>query len=659
MPQPAYTARRYIDMFELDRSPKDFLSDRYRLLAQAVVQTELKLSPTQAAAIEKAWNTPEKEIPGLTEFIAGYRKDRDRPNLTKRERTVLNTEAIRGITKLCDDFHQQKLREILEPKQRQCLDELLIQMRGPILIVVDPRLASRLGIGSDQITAIKGVVSETDKQFIPSLKKFGRGFISGYGPNESEQDRDREMKGLIDRLGRLIKNRDERILQLLTEEQAKRWKALQGTPVPILWNPWEFLLEPFDSLRNHIPHDDSQPKSAPMAETVDGPEAADLVGRLRGSLVTDDTGNITALSLPDRKEHIVRLLPRTEEGYGPTIHALSGPDREGRIAYIEDYFFVATEKEKRHLLKAVRIDGKDDTEIFSRPGSAMWATTAAGKGEIGTYVSLAPVGGLVAFISNVIGKQMPRALLNVGQIEMWNVVKKSGDNTHVMALDEPISWFPDGKRFAYTRLVARKELPAQANGLEQFGTYFGLAWDEVPAIYIFDVDSRKSAFLYVGWRPVVSCDGKTVLIGGWGREEFAWRTVNFNTGDSSPLALPGIAGDILAAPAGELFIYWGLPTTGTPVKHTTSNSPLRGPKLMLTIKVADAKAATLQTIVPYIDPRSHASYGPAGRHNESRRCAVVAGRGKCVMKRTDQPENSPARCSFPLPSTPFSFNTAS
>jgi len=233
--------------------------DQYRLLTQGVVQAELKVSAKQAVALEKAWNTPGKETPGLAEFIASHRKNRDRPNLTEQERLALNAEVSRGIARLCDELLQQKLREILEPKQRQRLDELLIQMRGPVLIVVDPRLASRLDIRSDQMTTIKGVVSETDKQFIPSLKKFGRGFISGFGPSESEQDRDREMKELIDRLGRLIKDRDDRILQLLTEEQAQRWKALQGTPIQIRWNPWEFLLEPFDSLRYHTPHNDSRP----------------------------------------------------------------------------------------------------------------------------------------------------------------------------------------------------------------------------------------------------------------------------------------------------------------------------------------------------------------------------------------------------------------
>lgn len=96
-----------------------------------------------------------------------------------------------------------------------------------------------------------------------------------------------------------------------------------------------------------------------------------------------------------------------------------------------------------------------------------------------------------------------------------------------------------------------------------------------------------------------------------GAQDFAWRVVDANTGDSSPLAsLPGIAGDIIAAPAAELIVYWGLPTTGTPIKYTTGNSPLRGPKLMLSIKVADRKAATFQTIIPYIDPRSCISYGP-------------------------------------------------
>jgi hypothetical protein len=90
----------------------------------------------------------------------------------------------------------------------------------------------------------------------------------------------------------------------------------------------------------------------------------------------------------------------------PTIHALSGPDAEGRIAYIEDHFFVADEKNRRHLLKTIRLDGTHATELFSRPGDAMWAKSP-GHGEIGDDLALSPVGGRVAFLSGLVNTQMP------------------------------------------------------------------------------------------------------------------------------------------------------------------------------------------------------------------------------------------------------------
>ena len=243
----AATARRYIDIFELTRYREDLVSDQYGLLSQPVVQAELKISPSQALAIKKAWWGPhDKEIPGLAEFTSRHKEKIARPNLTKEERLALNDEARRGVSDLTSKFLRQQLREILDAKQRQRLEELLVQMRGPVLIVVDPTLASRLDVRSDQLTAIKNVISETDKQIGPTLAKFGRGFISGMGAGETEQSRDREMKEAITQLMRLIPERDSRILKSLTESQGKHWRALQGAPIQIQWDPWEFLLSPFE-----------------------------------------------------------------------------------------------------------------------------------------------------------------------------------------------------------------------------------------------------------------------------------------------------------------------------------------------------------------------------------------------------------------------------
>ena len=150
----------------------------------------------------------------------------------------------------------------------------------------------------------------------------------------------------------------------------------------------------------------------------------------------------------------------------------------------------------------------------------MWATTAAGNGEIGSHVALSPTGGQVAFISHTVNRQMPMALLTLGNIEIWNVADKTGSDTKVLALDHPMSWFPDGRRLAYATLVHRSELPPDAGGLEKFGSYFGETWDELPAVFIYDLESKKSRFFHVGWSPLVSSDGKSMLVGGWKGDDY-------------------------------------------------------------------------------------------------------------------------------------------
>ena len=184
--------------------------------------------------------------------------------------------------------------------------------------------------------------------------------------------------------------------------------------------------------------------------TIDGPEARDILGRITGYVViARGTSEIVALSLPTMRETVVRPEPKEETDFYPTIHAISGPDSEGRIAYIEDYFFVKNKADRKHALKTIRVDGTADTEIFSRPGDAMWAR----HGEIGKYLALAPSGGKVALLSAVKKKQMPGALLGVGTIEIWDVARRKSLAVDAMALDQPMSWFPDGMRLAYVKLV--------------------------------------------------------------------------------------------------------------------------------------------------------------------------------------------------------------
>jgi len=346
--------------------------------------------------------------------------------------------------------------------------------------------------------------------------------------------------------------------------------------------------------------------------TIDGPEARDIVGRVTGYVViARGAREIVALSLPTMRESLVRRTSADDADFAPTVHAISGPDSEGRIAYIEDHFFVQNEADRKHLLKTIKRDGTADTEIFSRPGSASWATSAIGRGEIGRYLALAPSGGKVALLSAVKGKQMPRAFLHVGKIEIWDVARKTPLAVDPKALNEPMSWFPDGKRLAYVKLVPRNQLPDPPLGLDEFGKYGGELWDEVPAVYVLDIQTGTSTFLHFGWKPIVSWDGKVVLVGGWNNQmEFTWRRVTVSNRQSVPIRCPGDAGGAIAVPAEDVVLYWGLPTKGAQIKYTRNNSLFHGgPRPMLTLKVAVIGSDKFQTVVPEIDPRSLVTFG--------------------------------------------------
>src|SRR5271156_3082699 len=160
----------------------------------------------------------------------------------------------------------------------------------------------------------------------------------------------------------------------------------------------------------------------PQPITVPGPESDSLLPAAKGFIILEQApGGILAVQLPTLRKTTVR--PQSPDNFADMaiIYALSGPDNLGRVAYIEDHFFANGINKQRHLLKTVRLDGTEDTVIFSHPGSALWAETSIGHGEIGHSMSLAPTGGRVAFLSGLKDLQMPSSLLSQGSIEIWNI----------------------------------------------------------------------------------------------------------------------------------------------------------------------------------------------------------------------------------------------
>jgi hypothetical protein len=336
---------------------------------------------------------------------------------------------------------------------------------------------------------------------------------------------------------------------------------------------------------------------------VPGPEAADLIPLLSGCLVmTAPGGGMRAITLPTHVEKNLREPSSSDREPGPVVLAVAGPDSRGRVAYVENWMSVPPGRSQNCLRVIDETRGQDQI-LLSRRGDALWGTA------FGDDLALSRIGGKIAFLSHLTQVQMlrPSALLHTGTIEIWSVDQGTGGETGVTALDDRLSWFPDGRHLAYVALMPKEQVFPEPLEPERFGQGT-LEWPQVPVVRILDTETTETEFLHLGRSPVVSTDGKSVLVADFA---YRWHLVDMTTHQSKPVQTPGQWGAPLALIDSRFVLYRGYPTAGTPIRLTESNSPLSGPKLMLSVKVADLETRRFQTIVSYFDPRTRASCGLA------------------------------------------------
>jgi hypothetical protein len=335
-------------------------------------------------------------------------------------------------------------------------------------------------------------------------------------------------------------------------------------------------------------------------ETLPGPETLGLAARWRGVIIRDEpVGGIIALELPSLTERTIRA----PDAIRPAVRMLAGPDREGWIAYTDHWDYDLNAERYSLRFRAIRLDGTGDHLLFSR------RLPMGSFNAMGDHMALSPGGRHIAFISDYTGVQMtqPDAWLTSGTLEIWDTTKSTGGPVGITARDGALSWFPDGRRLAYATLAPRGEAGdlAAADG-------FGAAWEHwprVPAVHILDLKTGKGVFLCVGDDPVVSQDGESVMVRDY---DARMRIVDAATGRWKPVKLPGQAWSYtksVVAFQGDSVLYWAVPTVGAPLRTTKDNSPLVGPKWMLTLKTADLKTGRYQTIMEGLDPRRDVDYG--------------------------------------------------
>ncbi len=335
--------------------------------------------------------------------------------------------------------------------------------------------------------------------------------------------------------------------------------------------------------------------------TVDGPEEDTLLRGTNGWLLVDGpNGNLIGISFPDLKRETIRY--RTP--ISGAVYAISGPDKSGRIVYVETHMMA-----KKHLLKIRDLSGSTEMVIFERPGDAIWDRV------IGEDIAISPSGERVAFVGKYSIPYIDppnwhekAGILKYGPLEVWRVATQTQLITNVKAVDRGISWFPDNKSLAYTTLLPRGQVLKEQTHQEIGGGFE--SWSQIPVVMILNVTDGTSRFLHVGWRPVISPDGKAVLVSDLHKQNWL---VDVTTKQSQSVTLPGDWGGPFAFVSENLVLYAGLPTTGSKQEWTIRNSPLVGRKSMGTLKVADIRTGRFKTVLSPVDPRWQVSFGRPAR----------------------------------------------
>ncbi len=137
-------------------------------------------------------------------------------------------------TALTEDGSRSQLQAVLDPPQMVRLNQLLIQMRGPVIIVTDTNIQSQLQLSADQTATLSNTVSRYEFWRWPFINRYGRQQVAGI-VRQSMDERLAELDALYLATTEIIKDRDKDLLHTLSNEQRRVFEQLGGRPLSIAW----------------------------------------------------------------------------------------------------------------------------------------------------------------------------------------------------------------------------------------------------------------------------------------------------------------------------------------------------------------------------------------------------------------------------------------
>jgi hypothetical protein len=225
----AQSARHYLDLKE-----DDFSRDRFRLLDRSEVQRDLALTTSQIAALSKCWHAGKEEVPGLPEMTRKHHEELSQIDSNDHRRVEIIQRHNKEYFVILATHQSNSMAEILTSNQTVRLTQLLVQMRGPIIIIYDRDIQQTLQITPNQEENIKRSLNYYSPTFSEMIRRYGRQQVNGI-VRDTREEREQELDALALATTALLKDRDGDILLNLSEEQRKKFSELEGKPLAIDW----------------------------------------------------------------------------------------------------------------------------------------------------------------------------------------------------------------------------------------------------------------------------------------------------------------------------------------------------------------------------------------------------------------------------------------
>jgi len=187
--------------------------DRNMLLGSEQVRKELKLNEEQSKKVETILASHREAQMELFQGARGNRDASDEERAKAREERTAKTTELGKKT-------DAKVVEVLEKKQIERLDQIVLQQQGPDALVNDKVIAS-ISLKPEQVEKIKAALATRDQE-MGNLRGGGRGGQGGGGQGGGNREEARA------KVEKIRKDTETAAFAVLSKEQSESFTKLKG-----------------------------------------------------------------------------------------------------------------------------------------------------------------------------------------------------------------------------------------------------------------------------------------------------------------------------------------------------------------------------------------------------------------------------------------------